>query len=97
MQCTQCNTEFIAKNEQHKYCSNECRQSAFYTRKTASQTPILRENTNTNTNTMITEDVLNRILAERDRAHASEIARLESEHKAQSLEFRLTAIEKKLE
>ena len=46
---------------------------------------------------MITEDVLNRILAERDRAHASEIARLESEHKAQSLEFRLSAIEKKLE
>ena len=46
---------------------------------------------------MITEDVLNRILAERDKAHAHELARLEAEHKAQSLEARLTTIEKKIE
>jgi hypothetical protein len=46
---------------------------------------------------MITDEILNRILAERDKAHAHEIARLEAEHKAQSLEARLTAIEKKLE
>jgi hypothetical protein len=46
---------------------------------------------------MITEEILNRILAERDKAHASEIAKLEAVHKAQTLETRLTAIEKKLE
>lgn len=46
---------------------------------------------------MITEDVLNRILAERDKAHAHELARLQAEHKAQSLEARLTTIEKKME
>lgn len=44
----------------------------------------------------MTEDVLNRILAERDKAHQAEIARLEAEHKARSLEARLTAIEQKL-
>ena len=46
---------------------------------------------------MITEEILNRILAERDKAHASEMAKLEAEHKAQTLETRLTAIEKKME
>jgi division protein CdvB (Snf7/Vps24/ESCRT-III family) len=46
---------------------------------------------------MITEEILNRILAERDKAHAHELARLEAEYKAQSLEARLNAIEKKLE
>lgn len=45
---------------------------------------------------MITEEVLNRILAERDNAHKQEIARLEAEFKARSLEARLTAIEEKL-
>ena len=46
---------------------------------------------------MITEEILNRILAERDKAHAHELGRLEAVHKAQTLETRLTAIEKKLE
>ena len=46
---------------------------------------------------MITDEILNRILAERDKVHASEIAKLEAVHKAQTLETRLTAIEKKLE
>jgi len=46
---------------------------------------------------MITEEILNRILAERDKAHAHELGRLEAVHKAQTLEARLTAIEKKLE
>lgn len=46
---------------------------------------------------MITEEILNRILAERDKAHAHELGRLEAVHKAQTLETRITAIEKKLE
>ena len=46
---------------------------------------------------MITDEILNRILAERDKVHASEIAKLEAVHKSQTLETRLIAIEKKLE
>lgn len=46
---------------------------------------------------MITDEILTRILAERDKVHASEIAKLEAEYKTQTLETRLTAIEKKLE
>ncbi len=45
---------------------------------------------------MITEEVLNRILAERDNAHKQELARMEAEFKARSLEARLTAIEERL-
>lgn len=45
---------------------------------------------------MITEEILNRILAERDNAHKQEMARLEAEFKARSLEARLTAIEEQL-
>lgn len=45
---------------------------------------------------MITEEILNRILAERDKAHQQEIARLEAEFKARSLETRLAAIEEKI-
>jgi len=45
---------------------------------------------------MITEEILNRILAERDNAHKQEMARLEAEFKARSLEARLTAIEERL-
>lgn len=45
---------------------------------------------------MITEEILNRILAERDNAHKQELARMEAEFKARSLETRLTAIEEKL-
>ena len=46
---------------------------------------------------MITDEILTRILAERDKVHASEIAKLEAEYKTKTLETRLTAIEKKLE
>lgn len=45
---------------------------------------------------MITEEILNRILAERDNAHKQELARVEAEFKARSLETRLAAIEEKL-
>ncbi len=45
---------------------------------------------------MITEEILNRILAERDNAHKQELARMEAEFKARSLETRLTAIEERL-
>ena len=46
---------------------------------------------------MITQEMLDRILAEREKAHQQEIARLEAEFKARPLEARLSAIERKIE
>lgn len=110
MECQNCGVEFAPKNEQQKYCCNTCRMEAFYARKahekapvngtvngyvTPVKTPVNSPYAYAN-NVMMTEDTLNRILSERDKAHAQEIARLEAEFKARTLEQRIIAIEEKI-
>lgn len=106
MECQNCGSEFAPKNEQQKYCDNTCRQEAFYARKAQEKTvvnaritpvkiPVNNQQLQANS-IMMTEDTLNRILIERDKAHAQEIARLEAEFKARTLEQRILAIEERI-
>ena len=92
MQCKQCNGEFTPKNEQHKYCSNECRQRAFYARQTTTENDQ-NKTENANTANMITPEILERILAEREARHKAELERVRAELKLEAIETRLAKLE----
>jgi len=90
--CTTCQAEFIPKNEWQKFCSNPCRTQNFRHKNEQHNEPM-NEPKNERT---VTLETLNRLLEERDRTHAAEVAKLQAEFKTQTLESRLLAIEEKL-
>jgi hypothetical protein len=96
-ECIVCKEQFLARNSWQKYCSNKCRGVAFKERLNDSKNDTGNAFKNDMTNErMIDHETLERILNERDKVHQAEIAKIQAEHRAQSLEARLEAIEIKL-
>lgn len=93
--CTNCQAEFNPRNEWQKYCSNLCRANAFKAKNEQKNESQERMN-NERIERTISLETLERLLEERDRTHAAEIAKLQAEFKTQTLESRLLAIEEKL-
>lgn len=91
--CAYCDTEFTPRLEAQKFCSNRCRTAEFRERNPAQN--ALKPVTVTHQET-VSKEMMDRILAERDKVHQHELMRIEAEYKTRTLEARLSAIEEKL-
>lgn len=98
--CINCGNEYAPKVEHQKYCSNKCRLEGFNRQKYQAQNPL---NTYTNVpinepfNGIITPDLLERILIEREAKHKAELEKLRAELKLESLESRVKKLEEEAE
>ena len=102
--CIHCQDDFTPVKVTQKYCSNACRYKAHNVQTNAQKTQIITQNTTQNNATMNEEtnakksvdELIERILAERQQVFETKLKQQESEFNNKLLELRLADLERKV-
>jgi hypothetical protein len=102
--CIHCQDDFTPVKTTQKYCSNACRYKAHNVQANAQKTQIITQNTTQNNATMNEEinakksvdELIERILAERQQVFETKLKQQESEFNNKLLELRLAELERKV-